>query len=321
MSTAAINKFVQKFVALIGKKVTVTEEMTALATEFFNSAKKDAKKDAKKEKKEKKEDGAPKKPLNGYMIFSMEVRSLVKQANPEMTAKEITSEIAKQWKEEKEADTETYQKYAKMAEKASEKYKEEKSIFNESCDDQKHAETETEKPEKKKRAPSAYNIFYSIKHEELSASGKNNGEIMKEIGALWKERSAEEKEEYKGKALPEKKKENKTEKKTEKKEKKEYKVIEDEDVVVAPPKKEKKTDKVIEDEDVVVAPPKKEKKKTEKTEKKEDKVIEDEDIVVAPPKKEKKKTEKTEKKEDKVIEDEDVVAPPKKENKEKKEKK
>ena len=147
--------------------------------------------------------------MNGYMIFSMEVRSLVKQANPEMTAKEITSEIAKQWKEEKEADTETYQKYAKMAEKASEKYKEEKSIFNESCDDQKHAETETEKPEKKKRAPSAYNIFYSIKHEELSASGKNNGEIMKEIGALWKEMSAEEKEEYKGKALPEKKKENK----------------------------------------------------------------------------------------------------------------
>jgi len=221
MST--VTEFVQKFVALVGKKVTVTEEMTTLATEFYNSVKKDTEKlmEKKAEKKEKKEKKAgkkekkekkagPKKPLNGYMIFSQATRLEFKTQNPELNPKELTSKIAKQWNEEKEGNTQTYQKYAKMAGEASLKYKEEKSKSeseieeNEENEEDNESEGEgegkgkgkKEKKEKKKRAPSSYNIFYSKKYAELSSSGKKNGEIMKEISALWKAMSAEEKEAY-----------------------------------------------------------------------------------------------------------------------------
>jgi hypothetical protein len=210
MST--VTEFVQKFVALVGKKVTVTEEMTTLATEFYNSVKKDTEKlmEKKAEKKEKKEKKAgkkekkekkagPKKPLNGYMIFSQATRLEFKTQNPELNPKELTSKIAKQWNEEKEGNTQTYQKYAKMADEASLKYKEEKSKSESEIEENEESEGEDDvkgKKEKKKRAPSSYNIFYSKKYAELSSSGKKNGEIMKEISALWKAMSAEEKEAY-----------------------------------------------------------------------------------------------------------------------------
>jgi len=209
MST--VTEFVQKFVALVGKKVTVTEEMTTLATEFYNSVKKNTEKlmEKKAEKKEKKagkkekkagkeKKPGPKKPLNGYMIFSQATRLEFKTQNPELNPKELTSKIAKQWNEEKEGNTQTYQKYAKMAGEASLKYKEEKSKSESEIEENEESEGDgkKEKKEKKKRAPSSYNIFYSKKYAELSSSGKKNGEIMKEISALWKAMSAEEKEAY-----------------------------------------------------------------------------------------------------------------------------
>lgn len=222
MST--VTDFVQKFIALVGKKVTVTQEMTDLATEFYNSTKEDTekmmkekqekkeKKEKKKEKKEKKEKGkkekktGPKKPLNGYMLFSAATRLDFKEKNPEMNPKELTSKIAKQWNEEKDGNTPTYQKYAKMAEEASEKYKEAKASESENSensesDSEEKVEKKEKKEKKEKRAPSAYNIFYSRKYAELSSDGKKNGEIMKEISALWKAMSAEEKEAYKGQEL------------------------------------------------------------------------------------------------------------------------
>ena len=235
MST--VTDFVQKFIALVGKKVTVTQEMTDLATEFYNSTKEDTekmmkekqeKKEKKEKKKEKKEKGkkekktGPKKPLNGYMLFSAATRLDFKEKNPEMNPKELTSKIAKQWNEEKDGKTPTYQKYAKMAEEASEKYKEEKASESENSENsESDTEEKVEKTEKKdkkekkekkeKRAPSAYNIFYSRKYAELSSGGKKNGEIMKEISALWKAMSAEEKEAYKGQELNTEKAKAKTE--------------------------------------------------------------------------------------------------------------
>lgn len=218
MSTGAINEFLKKFATLFGKKVTVTEEMSALATEFYISVKDDTEKmikekEEKKEKKEKekvkKEKGkkekktGPKKPLNGYMFFSAATRLDFKEKNPNASPKELTSKIAKQWMEEKNGNTPTFQTYAKMAEEASQKYKEAKASDTESeSDSEEKAKDEKKKTEKKeKRAPSAYNIFYSRKHAELSSGGKKNGEIMKEISVLWKAMTPEEKEAYKGQEL------------------------------------------------------------------------------------------------------------------------
>ena len=66
MSTTTVTEFVQKFVALAGKKVTVTDEMTTLATEFYNSVKKNTEKlmEKKAEKKEKKAGKKEKKERN-----------------------------------------------------------------------------------------------------------------------------------------------------------------------------------------------------------------------------------------------------------------
>ena len=189
-----INDFVKDFVALIGKKITITDKMVDMATKFYNLAK-NTEKPAKKEKKEKK--AGPNKPLNAYMIFSGAIRLEFKTQNPEMSPKQLTSKIAKQWNEEKAGNTQTYQKYTKLAEEASLKYKEEKS----KSESENEESEEGEKKEKKKRAPSAYNIFYSKKYAELSSGGKKNGEIMKEISALWKAMSPEEKEAYKDQEL------------------------------------------------------------------------------------------------------------------------
>ena len=209
MSAIIINEFVDKFVALLGDGEH-KEAMIVLATEFYNSTKKAvekkaaAKKDGKekKEKKEKKEGGL-KQPPNSYLIFSSAVRSLVKDANPEMKPTEVSKEIGKQWNEEKEANTETYQKYTKQAEQKKAEYKEAKEAVSES-DVSSSSDAEEEKKEKKekKRAPSAYNIFYSNKYAELASSGdKTVDHIRAEISATWKGLTPEEKDEYKGKAL------------------------------------------------------------------------------------------------------------------------
>ena len=261
MSAIIINEFVDKFVALLGDGEH-KEAMIVLATEFYNSTKKAvekkaaAKKDG-KEKKEKKEGGL-KQPPNSYLIFSSAVRSLVKDANPEMKPTEVSKEIGKQWNEEKEANTETYQKYTKQAEQKKAEYKEAKEAVSES-DVSSSSDAEEEKKEKKekKRAPSAYNIFYSNKYAELASSGdKTVDHIRAEISATWKGLTPEEKDEYKGKALSPKSKGKKP--------------VEKVSVPVPVKVNTVKTDKVAEKK-VEKKEEKKEEKKAEKKEEKKEK--------------------------------------------------
>ena len=203
---AVVNKFVEEIVAVLGD-VEITEEMlkeiNKLAKKFYDGATKKAgtKKAAKGAKKA---DDAEKRPPNGYMSFSKQVRELVKKANPDMDTKQLTAEIAKQWNEEKEADTETYQKYTQAASKEMEEYKKRKSEKSQKSESS-GSDSESEKPEKKKRAPSAYNIFFSLKYAEFTSSGMNPADAKKEISKVWGEMSPEQKDEYKGKDLSPKK--------------------------------------------------------------------------------------------------------------------
>ena len=202
----AVVKFVEDIVSLLGLTKEKTKELTKLAKKFYDTVKAE-KAGAKKAKGAKKSDSDVKRPLNAYLSFSGAVRKQVKEVNPSMNPKELTSEIAKQWNEEKEANTETYQKYADQAAKDLEEYKKTKSEKSEKSesDASSGSESDSEKPEKKKRAPSAYNVFYSLKYAEFSSNGMSAADAKKEISEVWGKLTPEEKEEYKGKELSPKK--------------------------------------------------------------------------------------------------------------------
>ena len=202
----AVAKFVEDIVSLLGLTKEKSKELTKLAKKFYDTVKAE-KAGAKKAKGAKKSDSDVKRPLNAYLSFSGAVRKQVKEVNPSMNPKELTSEIAKQWNEEKEANTETYQKYADQAAKDLEEYKKTKSEKSEKSesDASSGSESDSEKPEKKKRAPSAYNVFYSLKYAEFSSKGMSAADAKKEISEVWGKLTPEEKEEYKGKELSPKK--------------------------------------------------------------------------------------------------------------------
>ena len=61
---------------------------------------------------------------------------------------------------------------------------------------------------KKKREPSAYNVFFSQKTAQLKEEGVASSDIPKIISTMWKALSVKEKDAFKGQALtPKKKKE------------------------------------------------------------------------------------------------------------------
>ena len=296
---AIVTKFVEDIVSIFGDEVELTEEkkngIVKLVKKFYASAKKGGAKDAAKKGAAK---GAAKKsdnprPPNAYISFSMSVRESVKKANPEMNPKQLTSEIARKWKEESAANTETYKTFVKDAQKAMEEYKKTKS---ESSESESEPESESEKPEKKKRVPSAYNIFFSLKYAEFSEKGMSSADAKKEISKVWGEMTPEQKDEYKDKELSPKKVKKVAEKKPAKKEEEDEDDEEDKKEVEVKPlvKKTKKSkeDEVVEEKPLV--------KKTKKVveEVKEDVKKDEKKPVKKDEKKEVKKDEKKEVKKD-----------------------
>jgi len=83
----------------------------------------------KKSRKKKGDNGSPKKPLNGFFIFCINERTSFKEENTELNPKEITSKLAELWKEHKESNSETYQKYTDLAKKDKERFDKEKEEY------------------------------------------------------------------------------------------------------------------------------------------------------------------------------------------------
>lgn len=72
----------------------------------------------KKNKNINKSDGnidKPKRSLSGYQLFSKDIRSKIKDENPNATPQEITKIIAEKWNYLKENDKEKYQEYLDKA--------------------------------------------------------------------------------------------------------------------------------------------------------------------------------------------------------------
>ncbi|TNY24060.1 high mobility group box domain-containing protein [Rhodotorula diobovata] len=77
--------------------------------------------------KPKKDPNAPKRPLSAYMHFSQDMRSVVKEENPDVTFGEIGKLLGVKWKEATENDKKPYEEKAK-ADK--ERYEKEKAAYD-----------------------------------------------------------------------------------------------------------------------------------------------------------------------------------------------
>jgi hypothetical protein len=101
----------------------------------------------KKSKKKVKDANAPKRGKSSYLYFCSEMRTKVQEANPDMSAKDVTSYLGVLWSELKEQDPEAVQRYVAMAEQDRSRYNEEKSLLSSSTRQEQHQDA----PEPKHR--------------------------------------------------------------------------------------------------------------------------------------------------------------------------
>ena len=139
----------------------------------------------------KKVKNAPKNASGPYIFFCKEERENVKKEMPDLTAKEIMTELGKRWKEIK--DTDEVEKYKKMAEEDKVRYTEEmKNYIPSDEEEEKTKKPRKQRAKKDKNAPknvrSVY-IFYceknrdSIKKKNPELKGK---EITAKLSEEWK---------------------------------------------------------------------------------------------------------------------------------------
>jgi hypothetical protein len=69
----------------------------------------------KKKQKKEKDPNAPKRPLNGYMIYVASQRAALKEKSPGLKPTEITSTLGAQWKEMSEAEKKPFEKQSAEA--------------------------------------------------------------------------------------------------------------------------------------------------------------------------------------------------------------
>ena len=201
-----LTTFLEKIAELAGG-FEVTEEMVKLGKNYTKFVLKAGTKGAAKER----DPDAPVRPSNEYIIFSQEMRTSVKEKNPSLGPKEITSKLAEMWRSEKEKNSKVYKEYqqkfaAKMVVYEKEKSTYEKSHSDDSEDDGKADGKATKKSKAKKTADDApkkmstYNLFCSnnLKLMKAKFPEKTSKELMGMAAAEWKKLSDEEKKNYTG---------------------------------------------------------------------------------------------------------------------------
>jgi hypothetical protein len=110
--------------------------------------------------KAKKPADAPKKNKSGYLFFCQEMRSVVKEENPDMKTNEIMAELGARWKELKENEPEEVKKYMEMAGEDKTRYEQEMKNYVPSADEEekpkeKKPRAKKSKDEKPKETPAA----------------------------------------------------------------------------------------------------------------------------------------------------------------------
>lgn len=166
----------------------------------------------------------PKRPLTSYMLFSQEKRPEVKAANPDMKNTEIVKELGRMWKDDY-PDPESRQKWIDLAEKAKERYTEEKAAWLEEHPEEKSVpkkkskgapkkskgdskgkaseiDSEEEEPKPKKRTktvkPTGMVLFMQKSRPEIEEENPEwtTRQVIAEMKKRWSGLSAEERSEY-----------------------------------------------------------------------------------------------------------------------------
>ena len=145
----------------------------------------------KKEKKEKKKTSGLSKNKSAYIFFCLEERAEIAKENPELSSKEITKILAKNWSDLKENDEDRLAELQEKAQKDKERYTKEKSDS-----ENEKSDGEDNEPKKKKKKMSVYMLFCkeerpAIKEEFPEYSSK---EIITELGRRWTELKASKSE-------------------------------------------------------------------------------------------------------------------------------
>ena len=189
-----VTKFAQNTV----KKIIESEDYTTIIEKTV-SAKAEKAEKANKEKKEKKDPDAPKGSKNSYIFFCNDVRSDVKEENPELKATEITKKMGEMWREMSDKKK---IKYQKMADEDKTRYAEEMSSYEpkEGFKNPKEKSKKAKKAESTvpKRGRSAYIFFCGEKREEVKQKNPkiSNTEILSEMGKMWKVLNDKKKKPY-----------------------------------------------------------------------------------------------------------------------------
>ena len=166
----------------------------------------------------------PKKNKSSYMFFCEEERKTVKEELPDLSNKDILTELGARWKKLKEENSERVKQYEELAAKDKERYlaeKESKSVDEDVTEeeveekpkkvgakkkttkkekkaDESSEEDSDEKPKKVVKVNSYINFCKetraSVKEEFPDLAPK---EITKKLAEKWKELSDEEKEKFK----------------------------------------------------------------------------------------------------------------------------
>ena len=166
-----------------------------------------------------KKPSGPKKSLTSYIFFCKEHRSVLKEEQPDLSAKDITSELGKLWRNMSDFDKEPY---TKLALKDKSRYEEEKSSTasasssssslpeeespKKESSKKKEPKDKVKKESSKKKEPkddkvkkTGYIIFCQKNRQELKDNNKdwNSKQITKELGEMWSKLSKDEQKKYK----------------------------------------------------------------------------------------------------------------------------
>ena len=135
----------------------------------------------KKAKKMKKNGGKAKRATTAYLQFINANRASVKKENPSLSPTQMTSFLAKKWKETSATERKPF---VQIAADDKVRYDNEMKLYKSDA--------------KPKRGKSAYNIFVQNKRSEVNDKHPeaNSKEVMTLIGAVWKNTSDSDRKEY-----------------------------------------------------------------------------------------------------------------------------
>jgi hypothetical protein len=190
-----------------------SEENQAKFIELLNTNMVDEKSKKKKDPKapkKKKDPKAPKKNKSSYMFFCMYERAAIQKDHPDITSREVTSELGKRWAGVKAAESGRLQYYTDLASTDKERYA---NDINEYIPQEMEVGLVEEKKKKKKDSNAPKNarnsyIFYCMSARgDIKASKPelSTREITSEMGDTWNSLSVEEKQPFVDRATEDKK--------------------------------------------------------------------------------------------------------------------